>query len=876
MKIYGEFTAGLLGYGPDVFGMLDNFFNGKLISEWDEIYNNDIAPVIFELIVSTINFQAMSKGGIAAKFTPARSYNGGEQQIGIYINGTTNLKRNELDLNVMLASNSVAIVSLNNLTLFTIEEIQIKYSTQHYNGTIYSGYSGGKLFSGISLFIPENSDEKRNPRKEDIFLVNKLIEHLNSNLEYYNKILWYRLDPDRRYMLLDGFNIELYNDFGVKIPAARSLASVVKNQLITVAGNSLVFPVAAGYKVSSSFITEESPNGNQENVTLFDHYKPLTPVEPYRISVPSRGVFAETLQSYCNACEKIEADRLQDWNKFPNTDEPTPFAPITVPTPTVTDWKAVFKDFAPPIVNIQNAPGLPAPGTGLAGLSDLLGKSGAFKDITGLDATQQTALKTYLSNQDNAKAFAEMAKELAMQDHNTQHSDKIMDSLKSAKDSGIINQEEQNKLGKQHLQQIVDGGASQNKQDAVESKKTETSPIKSVSDIGKRGGSAEGTESDSNGNLKSLKVGPNAGRLAFAIDEETAGEGLVNPFPAVIDDPFVRNENFQAALDKAVGELEAKKKLAEGALSIPFTFAEITTDNSPFPSANYRENEVHYIASEAKVAVMYAAYVLRDMVRRFAKLNGITKADELFAQLSLKMDSSILRSVAVIESDPNLTDLNRLPNYAAVFSATQGTVNLNVNFSAAYNTALENMIVPSDNNAAATCIHGLGYSYLNGALAAGGFFDANSSEGLWVAGDFKEGKVWPYVRIQSVNDGLSAQAGTTSHMARLVSLIATKQLLDPLSCEEMLGRLHRSVRVDPPWAGRPLILKKGCITHNKLGLGPLKSNKEVRSEVSVIDSPLTAGRKYVVAWQNLVSLNPVGFADIATLIKNTIKEFEKP
>ena len=43
-------------------------------------------------------------------------------------------------------------------------------------------------------------------------------------------------------------------------------------------------------------------------------------MDPYRVSVPSRGVFAEAVQGACNACEKIETDRVQDWNRFPNTD----------------------------------------------------------------------------------------------------------------------------------------------------------------------------------------------------------------------------------------------------------------------------------------------------------------------------------------------------------------------------------------------------------------------------------------------------------------------------------------------------------------------------------------------------------------------------
>src|SRR5262249_7762217 len=145
---------------------------------------------------------------------------------------------------------------------------------------------------GTKLFIPENSEEKRNPRREDRYLAAKLVDHLNSNLEYYNKVLWYNLDPDRRYMLLDGFTIQVFDDDGVPVPAPdglRSLASVVKNDVIAVAGNSLVMPVAPGYRVSGAFVRPKAEDDTDKDVTLFDHYRPLTPIEPYRVSVPSKG-----------------------------------------------------------------------------------------------------------------------------------------------------------------------------------------------------------------------------------------------------------------------------------------------------------------------------------------------------------------------------------------------------------------------------------------------------------------------------------------------------------------------------------------------------------------------------------------------------------
>ena len=137
------------------------------------------------------------------------------------------------------------------------------------------------------------------------------------------------------------------------------------------------------------------------------------------------------MQGACDACEKVKENTSQDWEKF-KPDEPTTINPVTVPVPTVTDWKAAFKDFATPIVNIQNAPAAPAPGAGLAGLSELLGKSDVFKDITGLDANQKNAMQTYLSNQQNAKDFAQMAKDIFTMDNNTKHSDAIADSIRNS------------------------------------------------------------------------------------------------------------------------------------------------------------------------------------------------------------------------------------------------------------------------------------------------------------------------------------------------------------------------------------------------------------------------------------------------------------
>ena len=126
-----------------------------------------------------------------------------------------------------------------------------------------------------------------------------------------------------------------------------------------------------------------------------------------------------------------------------------------------------------------------------------------FKDITGLDANQQNVIRTYLSNQDNAKAFGEMAKEMAMQTHNTQNSGKIMDSLNAAKSSGALNQADYSKLVKDHLQQQIDGGQTAK----AESQQAAPSLTKAAVDAANRGADVKAFKSDNEGNTEAIEAG---------------------------------------------------------------------------------------------------------------------------------------------------------------------------------------------------------------------------------------------------------------------------------------------------------------------------------------------------------------------------------
>lgn len=199
------------------------------------------------------------------------------------------------------------------------------------------------------------------------------------------------------------------------------------------------------------------------------------------------------------------------------------------------------------------------------------------------------------------------------------------------------------------------------------------------------------------------------------------------------------------------------------------------------------------------------------------------------------------------------------------------------------------MIVPSSDADAATCVHGLGYSYLNGALSADGFITSSPAgpTGIWVAGDYSFGQGWPYVRgVTSANDGPAAFAGTTRQMARMLALISTGALVDAASSGEMAALLGEAAHgpagnnpADPPWTSRgtPIPVEKFVL--NKLGLGPKGRNHlgspQFYSEVSLIKDAAAIGHNYVVAWQNLLDTGPyTPDTDMAQLILDTLHAYE--
>lgn len=327
---------------------------------------------------------------------------------------------------------------------------QLRYRTAHLaHDLFHNGRIRNDLGSSdpVLIFTPLSRRELENPREKDKEAARRLLKHLNEHLEYYHRIIWTLMDANRRFLLLDGFIAP--NSGG------RSIASVVENRLIGIAGNSLIMPVAPGFNLNPTL-----PQDAENPVDLIEHYTPEQPEPPFPVSLPTKGVFAEAVMGKCNSCEEIDETRFWRWEESPCPDDPTPIQPPSTETRRAEPQGLAPTEFPNPLVAFQNVPSAPDP-SGLAAALTLLGTANLFRDITGLDRTQQNALAALQGALQTAATFGQGAAGLATTGAQLQFRERLANMVKKARADELINDEQAADL----LGKIIVGGAQPTKPD---------------------------------------------------------------------------------------------------------------------------------------------------------------------------------------------------------------------------------------------------------------------------------------------------------------------------------------------------------------------------------------------------------------------------
>ncbi len=279
-------------------------------------------------------------------------------------------------------------------SIANVERVFVRYTTNDFSREVRSNRASMDLIdvdtgdieaAGAQISLPLTDWEKKNQQEIIKAQVELLKKHINEHLEHYHKHLWWNMDRDKLYLLLDSI-------YAISQEDGRSVASVVERNPIAILGNNLVYKVAGGAHLGI--------NGHTTSEDLNDYYvDSVTSGEPIRVSLPTSGVYAQALLDDCEACEEHFGSTewiLDDKEQELASIDPSLLRSRRADTPELTP-----SELPASIINLQNAPSAPSP-SGLSGTLDALTKSGAFGDMAGLEGTQA-----------NSKAAMDAAAKLA-------------------------------------------------------------------------------------------------------------------------------------------------------------------------------------------------------------------------------------------------------------------------------------------------------------------------------------------------------------------------------------------------------------------------------------------------------------------------------
>lgn len=406
----------------------------------DKIFADELAPRIARAFADTLQFElCVDVNGtpvyvpVTADFTMVSDYRAGrEHLIAFRCVLPSNQQVARARIKAVRFSTTLGEITPGSRSI--LRYVHVSYRNRYRSFALLSPRRvRDEIKAGDAVFLATYALakwEELNPRLEDLRLRDRLLKHLNEHVEHYHHVIWWLMDPGRRFMLLDGF---IAPD-----SEGRSVASVTENRLISIIGNSLVLPVAPGYVLDPVVKNAEDPD---RPIDLLEAYRPAIPFAPKRISVPTRGVHAEAILGECNSCAILDNKRFWDWASEPIEEEPTPIQETSTETRRQTPPDTEPTPFTAPIVGIQNVPEAPAP-TALTDFTKLLGQKDLFKDVTGLELNQANALGAFQRAMQTANFFGKMAAAGAKASFANRQSENVMKKVTEAVKNGDMSKED--------------------------------------------------------------------------------------------------------------------------------------------------------------------------------------------------------------------------------------------------------------------------------------------------------------------------------------------------------------------------------------------------------------------------------------------------
>jgi hypothetical protein len=392
----------------------------------DEVFQREVAPGIAARWINMLEILDSNGDPLtgALDFTLASTYRFGST---VRVNFTyrpdnpAQLSRSRLvDLTLKptepLTAGSVA----------SLERISYHYFTDHFDRQVSSDRSSDDLLlpgtgapESALVHTPLTTYEQHDLRKEIEGAAAELLSHLNEHAEYYHKLIWWRMDRDKLYMMLDSLYLSETDK--------RSVASVVEREPLAIVGNSLVYAAAGGAHIKV--------DGHQTPADLHNHYMdPTARPEPVRISLSTSGLYAQAILDDCEALEEHLGST--DWVLSDEEPELAELVPELLASRRAAGPDVAPTPFGTPIISLQNAASPPAP----QGFTDVLGalqNPNAFRDTAGLAATQANALGAFTGAAELASGFAAKALDLKKAELAAKTANDKLNVIKKAKKEGL-------------------------------------------------------------------------------------------------------------------------------------------------------------------------------------------------------------------------------------------------------------------------------------------------------------------------------------------------------------------------------------------------------------------------------------------------------
>ncbi len=332
-------------------------------------------------------------------------------------------------------------------SIANVKQIRFRYYTEHFDYQVSSPRGTNDLIvaktgepeldsENDAIHIPIKRWEEINLQDEIKKGVAELLFHLDEYTEYYHKMIWWNLDRDKLYMMLDGIKLSPEDE--------RSVASVVERNPLAVVGNSLVYRVAAGAFVGV--------DGHQDADSLNYHYRDTnTQAEPLRVSLPTSGLYAQSVMDECEACEEHMGST--EWVLSNDEPELAQLGPQLLASRRTNLPDATPSDLPDSIINIQNAAAPPAP-SGFSDAFNAVTNANAFRDMAGLAGTQANARAAMETAAELAAKFGSEAASIYKAQLSASNAKNKMSTIDKAHQKGNIDDEEQKRQTKKVLDEM--------------------------------------------------------------------------------------------------------------------------------------------------------------------------------------------------------------------------------------------------------------------------------------------------------------------------------------------------------------------------------------------------------------------------------------